>query len=68
MGKKRRKGGYFSPERPQTVVFVVKLSKPLMESVDILVERLKLWSNRAEFVREAIKEHVERYAKHQEPG
>jgi metal-responsive CopG/Arc/MetJ family transcriptional regulator len=66
MGKKRRKGGYFSPERPQTVVFVVKLSKPLMESIDTLVENLKLWSNRAEFVREAIKEHVERYAKHQE--
>jgi metal-responsive CopG/Arc/MetJ family transcriptional regulator len=66
MGKKRRKGGYFMPERPQTVVFVVKLSKPLMESVDTLVENLKLWSNRAEFVREAIKEHVERYAKHQE--
>jgi Arc/MetJ-type ribon-helix-helix transcriptional regulator len=64
MGKKRRKGGYFSPERPQTVVFVVKLSKPLIESVDALVAR-GLWSNRAEFVREAIKEHVERYGKHQ---
>jgi metal-responsive CopG/Arc/MetJ family transcriptional regulator len=64
MGRKR--SGYFSPERPQTVVFVVKLSKPLIESVDTLVDKLKLWSNRAEFVREAIKEHVERYAKHQE--
>jgi len=64
MGKRRR-GGYFSPERPQTVAFVVKLSKPLIESVDALVAR-GLWSNRAEFVREAIKEHVERYAKHQE--